>query len=644
MMAIIAATALTLGSFTTRHYDEYVPKDHYVNVNYRIEMMTLAGQDASAAAQMRTLCSEDPLFYINTFCNTYSPKDSISGYPLTPFVTYEFQNEAVLELLDCVNKGQDAATPKSRDMGASWMGLTAIEWCWHFRDYLSFLMVSRKEDLVDKKGFPGSLFWKIDFLHQYQPHWLLPEGRWMGPKDPHRKALHLTNADNGSVIDGESTTGNVGVGDRRTALFIDEFGAFPVDDGYAVLRGTRDVTNCRLFNSTPRGQNAFYEVCTKTAARIIRLHWSRHPLKSVGMYETDAGTGEVMLKDDHRGMVDVIDKGEAVPRQVMFPDDYPFVKDGKLRSPWYDLQCNRCVSLAEIAQELDIDFLGSDYQFFDAESIEALRKKYCRPVLLVGDLEYDPVTLEIKRFNEHKDGRLSLWVTLDGNGRLPRDRKFVIGSDVSAGTGASNSVSCVVDKETGEKVGVWRDSHSLPNPFAELTMAMAKWANNAFMVWDASGPTGKNFTDRVVKHGYGNIYYRRNEKKIGRQITDEPGYFLNPQAKTAVFEDYRDALGNHRYINRSETGMNECLQFIRKPDGSIEHSASANSQDPSGARTAHGDECVADALACLGMEERQENREPEEPEIPVGSLAWRQQQKRIAEQDAMVDALGKEWG
>ncbi len=62
------------------------------------------------------------------------------------------------------------------------------------------------------------------------------------------------NADNGSVIDGESTTGDAGRGDRRTAMFIDEYAAFDVTDGYRVLLASRDTTNCRGFNSTPESQ------------------------------------------------------------------------------------------------------------------------------------------------------------------------------------------------------------------------------------------------------------------------------------------------------------------------------------------------------------------------------------------------------
>jgi hypothetical protein len=297
----------------------------------------------------------------------------------------------------------------------------------------------------------------------------------------------------------------------------------------------------------------------------------------------------------------------------------------------------------EIAQELDIDFLGSDYQFFDPEVVEALRKKYCRPPLIVGDLEYDEASCEPKRFVENPKGKLSLWLTLDGNGRIAVDRRFAMGSDVSAGTGASNSVSCVVDRATGEKVGVWKDSHTRPNPFSAQSIALAKFFNRAFMVWDASGPTGEVFTKRVITEGYGNIYYRRRDKKIGRDITDEPGYYLNPVAKTALFEDYREALNSHKYINRSESGMKECLQFIRKQDGSIEHSAAANTQDPSGARTAHGDEVVADALASLGSVEQQSARHSSEPEVPYGSLAWRHKQKELAAARASADVLGEGW-
>ena len=51
-----------------------------------------------------------------------------------------------------------------------------------------------------------------------------------------------------------------------------------------MLAATRDVTNCRLFNSTHKGAaSAFYRL-TLGKIKKVSLHWSLHPLKSEGMY------------------------------------------------------------------------------------------------------------------------------------------------------------------------------------------------------------------------------------------------------------------------------------------------------------------------------------------------------------------------
>jgi len=635
----IMAVLTVLGSVSCPHYD-MVPKEPESNLYFRKNILDICRDDPFKAKTVRQMCAEDLLFYVNTFGFTYDPRQKT---PVLPFITYDFQDETMLSIADCVNVGEDFTVPKSRCMGASWMGLTVFEWFWHFRNDMSFLLISRNEKYVDESGNPKSLFWKIDFLHRYQPKWLLPNGRRLADKDPARRLLHLANVDTGSVIDGESTTGDAGRGDRRSAMFIDEHAAFDINDGFKVLRATRDTTKCRGFNSTPQGaNNAFYEICHNSAARVIRLHWTAHPEYNKGLYKTDKN-GKLELLDNYSETVIVRRKGEE-QRDVVFPGDYPFKLDGKIRSPWYDNECARCVSDMEIAQELDIDFLGSDYQFFDPETIELLRKKNVRAPLLVGDLEFDPETLDPKRFTENPHGDVSLWIPLV-DGKIPFGMKFAIGSDVSAGTGASNSVSSIVNIGNNEKVGVFRTPHLRPNGFANNAMALAKFFNNAFMVWDASGPTGKTFTMRVIAAGYGNVYYRRMEKKVGQRVTDEPGYFLNPEARTHVFENYREALGAQTFINRSGPAYTEMLQFIVKPGGTVEHSKAANSQDPSGAKSAHGDEVVADALANLGLSEKERMPKAKKPEIPMGCLAWRINQKKMAEKKQMSNTeLGEGWG
>ena len=203
------------GEFKNEHY-KHVPKDLRKNIAFRNHILNKAARSPSYAQHIRQMCKEDMLFYINVFGWTYSPKE-MAGQPLIPFISYEFQDECMNELLDCINVGQDAATPKSRDMGASWMCMMVIEYLWHFYKNLSFLVVSRKEDLVDKRGFPGALFWKVDFILKYQPKWLLPKGWHLDAKanSLNRKSMHIFNPETNSVMDGESTTGNV---DRKSVV------------------------------------------------------------------------------------------------------------------------------------------------------------------------------------------------------------------------------------------------------------------------------------------------------------------------------------------------------------------------------------------------------------------------------------------
>jgi len=592
---------------------------------------------------MKAMCSEDCLFYMNGFCWTYDPRDTRA--PNKPFITYaEYQDEAIDELLEGVERGFDIAWPKSRTMGASWMGLTGFEWLWHFRDHLSFLLISRNEDYVDKKGNPKALFWKIDFLHQNQPRWLLPTDRWRGSKDPNRKLLHLGNADTGSVLDGESTTGDAGRGDRRTAMFIDEHAAFETSEGYKVLRASRDTTRCRVFNSTPQGAaNAFHEVVHNTAAKIRRMHWSKHPLYNPGLYtsEKDAnGVYQLKRLDTFAGKVKALRKEWHEPRELNYPADYPFILDGKLRSPWYDSECARCATEQEIAQELDIDFLGSDYQFFDPEFVQILIAEYCCPPIMTGRLIYDLSSLEPLGFEPDPKGPLQLWFSLAGDGTRLEDRGYVgsgnfgLGSDVSFGTGASNSATSVVDLGTGRKVALWKDPFTSPEKFADETIAMAKWFNRGFMIWDASGAPGRSFTKRVMEQKYSRIYYRRDEERTRSRISDKPGYFLNPEDKAVLLRDYRQKLSAREFINVSEAGMRECLQFVVQPGGKVEHSKALNSQDPRGAREAHGDETVADALASRIIAMKSSEAKAPPRKAPYMSMGWRLEQAELAAAEA----------
>jgi hypothetical protein len=564
------------------YYDK-VPKDPQKNLRYRANVILAAQRDRNLAEELWIACSRDILFYINTFCWTYDPR---VGSGKIPFITYDFQDDSLLEMADAMGN-RDLVIKKSRDMGASWMLLSVFEWKWHFKPGQSFLLVSRNEDYVDKPGNPKSLFWKIDFLHQNQPGWLLPKMT--------RTKLRLTNESNGSTIDGESTTGDVARGDRRTAIGLDEFAAFDVDAGYRALASTRDATNSRIFNSTPAGSgNAFYDMAHKPDITQITLHWTQHPEKNYGLY-----------KDEH----------------------------GKTRSPWYDAECKRCAHPQEVAQELDIDFSGSDYQFFDTKMLDEIEREICKPPMVVGELEYDRDSLAPTGFSATPKGRLQLWRMPDDFGNIANDRRYVIGVDIATGTGSSNSVMSVADAMTGEKVAEFCCPNTRPEELGKYAVALGRYFRdgnglNAYLIWEAPGP-GRNFGDVVLENGYRNIYYREQENLVSKVQTKTPGWWPTKDSKRGLYGDYRRALQSKTFLNYSLPAIREAREIIFSVNGGVTHSRSVRNFDPSGARENHGDRPTADALCCRGIRKRKSTTTPiNTTEVPFGSMLHR---RRMAE-------------
>ena len=553
------------------------------NLRFRIKLLKMAADDIEFKNDLWAMCKRDMLFYINTFGFTSDPR-LIPNPTEIPFITYDFQDVALAEIKEAIEKGFDELTEKSRDMGASWMYLTVFQWFWQFVPYTTFRLLSRNEDLVDRADDPDCLFWKIEFLINHQPKWFQPNY-----KDVH--LLHL-NYDNNSTQTGCSTTGDAVRGGRCTAMLPDEFAAVP--DGHGMLRSTRDVTKCRLFNSTHQGAATAFYLLSKGSIRKLVIHWSVHPEKAKGLYHSSGG--RIIRHDNFKGEVTV--NGETYD----YPNKYPFRTDGKLRSPWYDNECDRAAHPMEIAQELDIDPFSSDFQYYDPIMINEIEAEHvCDPVD-EGMLEFDEDSLEPLEFVHGANGHLKLWVNLDGNGKVPWDIEVGCGVDISAGTGASNSTATFVNLQTGEKIAEYANPYVKPEYFAHEVIALCRFFNDAFLNFDASGPTGEVFSAEILRIGWRSMYYRRNEEGTNQKVSDKPGMFLNPKQRSRLFGLYRRHLKDRTFIQRSHEANQECLEIIQKSSNDIVHSSSTNNIDPSGAGASHSDRVIADALAAKLVE------------------------------------------
>src|SRR5262249_9039399 len=135
------------------------------------------------------------------------------------------------------------------------------------------------------------------------------------------------------------------------------------------------------------------------------------------------------------------------------------------------------------------------------------------------------------RFMEHPTGALQLWTHLKPPYFRPEPgEQYVIGGDIGAGVGATPSVLTIVEKRTREKIGRFRTAALDPTKFAECAVILAKWFNNAFLIWESNGMTGQLFGKRVVELGYREIYYRRDERGLDHKIAKAiiPGWHNTP--------------------------------------------------------------------------------------------------------------------
>jgi hypothetical protein len=319
-------------------------------------MLLKAKRDIEYQLKVKKLFFKDVLFAFNGFFWTYDPRKR--PFHDRPFTTWDYEDKYILEIVGAVKGGWDFIGEKSRDMGVSWCALTAFFWMW--LDPLGgndFLLGSRVEDYVDKKGDMRALFPKIRYNLKKLPHWLLPKGFTERAHDNHMK---LINPETGATLTGESANPNFSTGGRYVSVFFDEFAKWEHDESAWTAAG--DASPSRIAVSTAYGvNNQFYSLVTNSTTKRMTMHWSIHPEKGLGLSCIWPSPNE----DD-----------KVIAKEGWKPQE-------KLTSPWYEKEIYRR-DKKEVAQELDINYLGSGMPVFDGkafDSIMALHQLNLQPIL-----------------------------------------------------------------------------------------------------------------------------------------------------------------------------------------------------------------------------------------------------------------------
>lgn len=563
---------------------------------------------------LKRMCAEDFLFYISGFGTIFDAGDE-SGQPgPVSFLPYEYQVEAFTQLWHCLHVSRSPVrVPKPRKMGLTWMVMSLFNHCWQFMPNRHLLVGSHREEEVTgsvtltPNGVVGEwskLLPKVDFMHYYQPRWLLPAG-YQIQQEPCRTRMKFMNPENGSILWATSASSKTAHSERGYAVFWDE--ASLTEQLYEIIAGLSEFAPVKFWVSTIGNLSHPFSTTLKEAPGVVQLKvdWSMHPIYSEGMTidpETGAKTSPWLNR--------------------------------KLAEINYDrVLANRLYYADESQQE------GGYY----APSIfQTILGTTTKPGTLMDPLHTGELDIALRaegrrvtRWCEQPNGRWKLWLEFDRDGNPPRNTRYIFGIDTAAGTqntggrGASNSVIAVADWRTGDIVAEFATDGLQPLELAWLIEAAGWWFSGddslpAMVVPESNGPGGQTVDALVRKLHYPNVWMKDPSKLEYGWFKDGRG----PDARKA-FGLHQEMLGDGRLKERSVDCVREMRHYQHNPNGvgAPVHSAALLAEDPADKRDNHGDRVIARVCLCQALQ-RAYATLPLRGQAPYGSYRYAVEQEK----------------
>ena len=167
---------------------------------------------------------QHPLPFIRHWAMTWEPRVALPGYidpTIIPMVPFARQEDFINWLFDSIQNKKRGGVDKSRDCGATWIGVYVALWMLLFVPGSSVGFGSRKKEYVDQTKNLKAFFQRLLFAIQYVPAEFLPPG-WGGKHPPQDYAdSRIANPIIGSFVVGEAGK-DIGRGDRTTVTLVDE--------------------------------------------------------------------------------------------------------------------------------------------------------------------------------------------------------------------------------------------------------------------------------------------------------------------------------------------------------------------------------------------------------------------------------------
>lgn len=414
-------------------------------------------------------CTKSAEYFLGTYGMVYHPKKGHVKFDL-----FEYQEEALKSYQD----NRFNIVLKSRQTGFSTLTAGYIAWMITFHKAKEIVVVANKQD--NAQGFIR----KIKTFIKKTPDWMVPE-----LESDNKKSIELRN---GSKVTAQATTGDAGRSESLSLLVIDEAAIIDtgkVDDLWAAAYPTLSLGGSAIIISTPKGVGNWYHqqwlasVNKESDFTPLVAHWTEHPFYGAAVTWECHECGH---KQDH-GLINPL-KPKVLCDKCEEDSLVPW-------SPWYDEQRKQLGDPRKVAQELDMDFLGSGDQVIAEQYIKDIEKGCLPPIRVDG-----------------WDNNLWVWVDPEP------DHEYLLSADVARGDGTDFSTCHVIDLQTREQVAEYKGKLP-PDLFAKFLVELGYEYNTGMLAVEANS-IGYATCLKIVDMAYPNIFHSmkglhsRDRKKV----------------------------------------------------------------------------------------------------------------------------------
>ena len=579
------------------------------------------------------------------------------------------QEIGVRSVKDAIETGQDRFFKKSRKQGATYINLGILLLYFLVSPDERFLLGSRKESLVDDGseikdgrvlGSEETLFYKLLYMLSTLPKYLQPP--------VYKKHLFMQSLVNGSAFKGEATNLGFGKAFRARVALVDEAAQIDPKEAAYIIENLADTAPTNVFNSTVGpwgGAHPYSKLMVEHPDKTIELSFYDCPEQGAGRY-TSPEDGKVVIKDVdyYRETYPVV--FDSVSPDVIYnltdlPECFSFIADGNIsnfgcdRTAWLDnFERDKAITPRGKAQNLLMIDSGSTDMFFQFGLLEKLRDKTRKPYYN-GDIGYtldDNGYIYDSWFEPSGDnGILSWWGVLRST-RPFQGYNYVVGCDISKGTGTTNSVAAVLNVNTNEIEGLLVTPYLSITDFAEMSVALCEWVGGntpPLLIWEENG--APDFLKRIDELGYYNMFVKEDKQgkknksgnKYGWRSTSGPNgtklEALNG-LDSALHEGLKE---NPRFSPLKlydEQTVNEMEGYVWF-EGKIDIGPASAQTETSGAKASHGDRVIAVSIANYGRRQQQPGNGSESRFYAENSWMARKEAKEMKEEKQRGN--GKQW-